>query len=93
MVSVSAALQTISEMSLQAVRSCVVDLICSKSSLPLIVGIGNDISIDLALVISLFNVVTIVSRGLPLNPFSDLSNGNARLEMLDENQPSRNSLY
>ena len=73
MVSASAALQTISEMFLQAVRSCAVDLICSKSSLLLIVGIGNDLSIDLALVISLFKVVTIVSRGLTLNPFSDLS--------------------
>ena len=74
MVSASAALQTISEMFLQAVRrSCAVDLTCSKSSLLLIVGIGNDLSIDLALVISLFKVVTIVYRGLPLNPFSDLS--------------------
>ena len=73
MLSVSAALQTISEMFIQAVRSCAVDLICSKYSLLLIVGIGNDRSIDLALVISLFNVVTIVSRGLPLYLFPDLS--------------------
>ena len=43
-----------------------------RSSLFLIVGIGNDLTINLALAISSFNVVTIVSRGLPLNPFSDL---------------------
>ena len=51
--------QTVSEMFLQALRFYAVDLICSKSSLLLLVGIGNDLSIDLALVISLFNVVSI----------------------------------
>ncbi len=60
-VSVSAALHSISEILLQAVRSCAFNLISSKYSLLLIVGIGNDLSIDLALVISLFNVVTTVS--------------------------------
>ena len=74
MVSASAALQTISEMFLQAKRSCAVNLICSKSSLFLIVAIGNELFIDLTLVISLFSVVTIFSRGLPLNLFSDLTN-------------------
>ena len=72
-VSASAALQTRFEMSLHAMRSYAFALICSRSSLFLIIGIGNDLFIDLALVISLFNVVTIVSRGLPLNPFSDVS--------------------
>ena len=67
-VSASAALQTMLEMFLHATRSCASNLICSRSSLFLIVGIGNDLVIDLALVISLLNVVTIVSRGLPLNP-------------------------
>ena len=72
-VSASAALQTMFEIFLHAAQSCAFDLICSKSSLFLIIGIGNDSSIDLALVMSSFNVVTIVSRGLPLNPLPDLS--------------------
>ena len=58
---------------LHAARYCAFDLICSRSPLFLIIGIGNDPSIDLAVVMSLFNVVTIVSRGLPLNPLSDFS--------------------
>ena len=55
------------------VLSCAVEIICSISSLFLKVGSGNNLFIDLALVISLFNIVTIVSSGLPLNYFSDLS--------------------
>ena len=58
---------------LHAARHCAFDLICLRSPWFLIIGIGNDPSIDLALVMSLFNVVTIVSRGLPLNPLSDFS--------------------
>ena len=44
---------------------------CSKSSFLLIVGIGKSLSIDFALLVSLFSVVTILSLGLPLNLFSN----------------------
>ena len=72
-VSASAALQTTSEYFLQAFRSCAIDLLCSKSSFLLKVGIGKSLFIDFALLISLFNVVTIPPLGLPLNLFSDSS--------------------
>ena len=58
--SASATLQTIFEIFLHAARSCAFNLICSRSSLFLIIGIGNYPSIDLVLVMSVFNVVTIV---------------------------------
>ena len=58
-VSASAALQTMLEMFLHATRSCAFNLICSRSSFFLIYDIGNDISVNLALAISLFNIVTI----------------------------------
>ena len=52
--------------------SCTNDLMCPNSSFLLKVGIGKSLSIDFALFMSLFNVVTILSLGLPLNLFSDL---------------------
>ena len=61
-----------SEMFVQAVRSCAVDFIRSISSLFLKVVSGNNLFINLALVISLFDVVRIVSRRLPLKFFSDI---------------------
>ena len=72
-VSASAALQTTSQYFLQAFRSCAIDLMCSKSSFLLKVGIGKSLFIDFILLMSLFNVVTILSLGLPLNLFSDSS--------------------
>ena len=44
------------------------DRIYSKSQLFFMFGSGKYLSIVLALVISLFKVVTRVSQGLPLNP-------------------------
>ena len=64
--------KTISEMFLEAFWSCDVNRICSKSYFFFIIGTGRSLCIDLALVMSLYNVVAIVSRSLPLNPFSDL---------------------
>ena len=55
-VSASAALQTTSEYFLQAFRSCATDLMCSKSSFLLKVGIGKPLFIDFALLMSLFNL-------------------------------------
>ena len=61
--SASAALQTTSEYFLQASRSCAIDLMCSKSSFLLKVGIGTPLFIDFALLMSWFNVVTVLSLG------------------------------
>ena len=72
-VSASTALQTISEILLQSLRFCAFDLICSKSSFVFKIRISKTLFIDLDLMMSLFNVVTMLSRGLPLNPFSDRS--------------------
>ena len=44
-----------------------------KSSLLFKVGIGKSLFIDFALLMTLFNVVTIVSPGLLLKPFSDVT--------------------
>lgn len=68
-VSTSAALQAIFEYFLQALRSCAIDLVCSKSSILLKGGMGNSLSINFAVLISLFNVVMIIPLGLPLNRF------------------------
>ena len=72
---VSASPQTLSEIFFQAFRYCAIDLVCSKSSFLFKVGVGTSLLINLALVVSLFNVVTIVSKGLSLKHFSDLSEG------------------
>ena len=61
MVSASAALQTISEILLQSLRFCAFDLICSKSSLVFKLRISKSLFIDLDLVMSLFNAVTMLS--------------------------------
>ena len=71
--SASVALQTASENRLQVFRSSAVDLTYTKSSILFKVGIGKSLFIDLALLMSLLNAITVVSLGLPLNPFSDIS--------------------
>ena len=63
MVSASAALQTISDIFLQAFPFCAINRICSKSSFFFRVGTGKSLLINFALVVSLFNVATIFSRG------------------------------
>ena len=68
-VSASPALQTTFEIFLQAFRSCAADVICSKSSFLPKVDIGKSLFVNFALVITLFNLVTRVFRGLPLNHF------------------------
>ena len=72
-VSASAALHTTSGNLLHSLRSFAVDRIFSKSPLFFMFGSGKVLSIALALVISLFKVVTRVPLGLPLNPLSDPS--------------------
>ena len=62
---VSATLQTTSESLLLAYRSYAIDIACIKYSFLLNVGISKSFFNDFALLISLFNVVTIVSLGQP----------------------------
>ena len=69
MISTSAALQITSENFLQSFLSCASDFMFSESSFLFKGGTGKSLSIDFNVLVSIFNVVTMLSLGLPLNPF------------------------